>query len=56
MGLSSAEQFASALVSLLIVAEAVRLRTGITVFGQRDYEATQVSALAWGALAIGWCS
>ncbi|MGB0727673.1 MAG: hypothetical protein ACPGR0_05175, partial [Candidatus Poseidoniaceae archaeon] len=53
VGLSSAEQFASALVFLLIVAEAVRLRTGITVFGQRDYEATQVSALAWGALAIG---
>lgn len=53
LGMDSAEQFASALVLLLIVAEAVRLRTGITVFGQRDYEATQVSALAWGALAIG---
>ena len=53
LGMDSAEQFASALVLLLIVAEAIRLRTGITVFGQRDYEATQVSALAWGALAIG---
>ena len=53
LGMDSAEQFASALVLLLIVAEAVRLRTGVTVFGQRDYEATQVSALAWGALAIG---
>ena len=51
IGMNTAEQFASALVILLIVAEAVRLRTGITVFGQRDYEATQVSALAWGALA-----
>lgn len=53
VGLEGAEQVASALVLLLILAEAVRLRTGITVFGQRDYEATQVSALAWGALGIG---
>ena len=53
LGMDGAEQFASALVLLLIFLEAIRLRTGITVFGQRDYEATQVSALAWGALGIG---
>ena len=44
-------------VSLLIIAilavEALRLKLGITIFGQREYEARQVSALAWGALGIG---
>ena len=27
---------------------------GLTVFGQRDYEANQVSALAWGAVGVGF--
>jgi hypothetical protein len=51
--LANEAQVVSAFVLLLVAAEAARLRLGITVFGQRDYEATQVSALAWGALAIG---
>ena len=38
-----------------LIVEAVRLKLGITVFGQRDYESKQVSALAWGALSIGLC-
>ncbi len=45
-----------AVASIVIVAaigEALRLKLGITVFGQREYESKQVSALAWGALAIG---
>ena len=46
-------QFASAVVITLVIVEAARLKLGITVFGQRDYEAKQVSALAWGAFAIG---
>ena len=33
--------------------EAIRLKLGITIFGQRDYESKQVSALAWGGLAVG---
>jgi hypothetical protein len=37
----------------LVVVEAVRLKLGITIFGQRDYESKQVSALAWGTFAIG---
>ena len=47
------EEFASALVLLLIIAEAVRLKIGFTIYGQREYEAKQVSALAWGAFGIG---
>lgn len=46
-------QFASAVVISLVIVEATRLKLGITVFGQRDYESKQVSALAWGAFAIG---
>jgi len=46
LGLANEAQVVSAFVLLLVVAEAARLRLGITVFGQRDYEATQVSALA----------
>jgi len=46
-------QFVSALVLTMIVAEAIRLKFSITIFGQREYEAHQVSALAWGAIGIG---
>jgi hypothetical protein len=44
------------LISLLVVAivagEYIRLKMGFTVFGQRSYEATQISALAWGGISI----
>jgi len=40
-------------VIVAAVGEAIRLKLGFTVFGQREYESKQVSALAWGALAIG---
>jgi hypothetical protein len=53
LGLADVAQVVSAFVLLVVLAEALRLRFGITVFGQREYEATQVSALAWGAVAIG---
>ena len=46
-------QFVSAATILLVVIEAIRLKLGFTIFGQRDYEAKQVSALAWGGIAIG---
>jgi hypothetical protein len=46
-------KFVSAMIIILVTAEAVRLKFGITIFGQRDYESKQVSALAWGAFAIG---
>jgi hypothetical protein len=46
-------KFVSAMIITLVIVEAVRLKLGITIFGQRDYESKQVSALAWGAFAIG---
>ena len=46
-------QLVSLVVLGLVIFEAVRLKIGFTVFGQRDYEAKQVSALAWGGVAIG---
>ena len=46
-------QLVSVIVLLMLAAEAVRLKFSITIFGQREYEARQVSALAWGAIGIG---
>jgi len=46
-------QLVSALILSMVTAEAVRLKFSITIFGQREYEAHQVSALAWGAIGIG---
>ena len=47
-------QVVAAVVLVALLAEGVRLTLGVTVFGQRDYEANQVSALAWGAVAVGF--
>lgn len=49
----SLPQLVSSLVLFLVIAEAIRLRLGITIFGQREYESVQVSALAWGAFGLG---
>lgn len=46
-------QFVSTVVFLLFAAEATRLKFGITIYGQREYEARQISALGWGAFGIG---
>lgn len=46
-------QFVSAIVLLIIIAEAFRLKFSIVIFGQREYEAHQISALGWGAIGIG---
>ena len=43
----------SVIVIIAAIGEGIRLKLGFTVFGQRDYESGQVSALAWGALGIG---
>ena len=45
-------EFVSVVCILLLVIEAIRLRTGIVIVGQREYESRQISALAWGALAV----
>ena len=47
------QQIVASVVLFALVAESVRLKFEITIFGQRDYEAKQISALAWGAFGIG---
>lgn len=46
-------QLVSALTITIVLAEGIRLKLGVTIFGQRDYESKQVSALAWGGFAVG---
>lgn len=46
-------QLVASVILFALFAEGVRLKLGITIFGQRDYEAKQVSALAWGAVGVG---
>ena len=45
-------EFSSYIVLAILVLEIIRLTFGITIIGQRKYESRQVSAFAWGALAI----
>ena len=47
------DETVAAIVIVAVLGESARLKLGFTVFGQREYESKQVSALAWGALAIG---
>ena len=49
----SLPQLVSLVILVAIVGEVLRLKFGVTIIGQRAYEAKQVSALAWGAIAIG---
>ncbi len=45
-------EFVSAICILILIIEAIRLRTGVVIVGQREYESSQISALAWGAFAV----
>ena len=45
-------QLVSSIIITLIVIEALRIKMGIVVIGQREYEAKQISALAWGGFAV----
>ena len=47
-------QVVASVVLIALILEGFRLKMGITVFGQRDYEAKQISALAWGAVGVGF--
>jgi hypothetical protein len=49
----SLSQFVSVVILVAIVGEALRLKLGVTIIGQRAYEAKQVFALAWGVIAVG---
>ena len=46
------KQFVSFVAFLLVIIEAIRLKIGLVVFGQRDYESEQLSAFFWGGLSI----
>ena len=45
-------EFVSAVCITILLIEVARLRLGIVIIGQREYESSQISALAWGALAV----
>ena len=45
-------QFVSLVCISILIIEALRLRFGIVIIGQREYESYQIAALAWGALAV----
>ncbi len=45
-------EFVIAVGVFFVVLEAIRLKFGIIIVGQREYEAKQISALAWGAIAV----
>ena len=47
------DEIVSSIIIVAVLGETLRLRMGWTIFGQRTYEARQVSALAWGAFAVG---
>ena len=44
--------FVIAVAVIFIAIEVIRIKFGIIIIGQREYEAKQVSALAWGAVAV----
>ncbi len=46
------DELVSYVFFLVLVIEAVRLRFGIIIVGQREYESKQISAFAWGAFAV----
>ena len=46
------KQFLSFVAFLLVIIEVIRLKMGLVVFGQRDYESGQLSAFFWGGLSI----
>ena len=46
------DELVSYVFLLVLVIEAVRLRFGIVIVGQREYESKQISAFAWGAFAV----
>lgn len=49
---TTAQRLAFIVLGIIIVAELIRLKIGFTIFGQRAYEATQLSALFWGAVSV----
>jgi|TARA_B100001250_G_scaffold64941_1_gene51326 hypothetical protein len=48
----NSQQFVSLVCITILLIEAIRLKSGVVIIGQREYESTQISALAWGALSV----
>jgi len=48
-------QFVAAVGLFFAIAEAVRIKTGFLIVGQRHYEKHQLSALGWGAVSLCIC-
>ena len=46
------QEFVSLVCLSIILVEGIRLKMGIVVIGQREYESNQISALAWGLSLI----
>ena len=46
------DQFVSVVALAILLFEFLRIRLGVVIVGQREYESEQISALAWGALAV----
>ena len=46
------DQFVSVVALSILLIELFRIRLGVVIVGQREYESEQISALAWGALAV----
>ena len=45
-------EFVISVLVFFVVLEAIRVKFGIVIVGQREYEAQQISALGWGAFAV----
>tara|TARA_Y100001970_G_scaffold284657_1_gene402479 strand:+ start:4697 stop:5341 length:645 start_codon:yes stop_codon:yes gene_type:complete len=48
----SPRELVSVIVISILLIELIRLRWGIVVIGQREYESSQISAFAWGGIAV----
>ncbi|MED5268027.1 MAG: hypothetical protein VYB00_04320 [Candidatus Thermoplasmatota archaeon] len=46
------QEFVSLTCVAILLVEAIRLKSGIVIVGQREYEASQISAMAWGTFAV----
>ena len=46
------QQFVSLVCITILLIEAIRLKSGLVIIGQREYESNQISALAWGSLSV----
>ncbi len=46
------QEFVSLVCLSIILVEGIRLKMGVVVIGQREYESNQISALAWGTLSV----